>query len=114
MEAEQQKFYVHTYSRPVGPFFCSVNKDIPDHLTKLLKTVLSTTDDSIFVVLYPPTDSSTVCDEQNHVDVYEIPLERNESVSLDGVKRLLSDKYGRDEALSVWRRARDSECKCRI
>lgn len=125
---EQQTIFVHTSQQRFGPVFRSIDREIPNHLPDLLKDIKHSRDldDSIFVVVYPSFNFHPFClladvprqsiDELCAVDVYEIPLEKDESVSLEDIRNRLMDDYGREKmkqmvSFTVWRAERESECK---
>lgn len=129
-DIEQQTIFVHTSQQRFGPIFRSIDREIPNHLPDLLKDIKygRDLDDSIFVVVYPPMNlplfyllpdvprQSINEVELCAVDVYEIPLEKDESVSLEDIRNRLMDDYGREKmkqmvSFTVWRAERESECK---
>ena len=109
---------LHERLQRLGPFNCSVDKEIADHLPELLKDKLPTTDDSIFVVAHPCPADVVGGEVPSSVDVFEIRLEQEERVSLDDVKSRLLESHGRDktegiEYLCAWSAVGDLENKCK-
>ena len=127
IKMEDQTYYVHslTVSSPVlGPFRCSPNVNIADHLPHLLKDKLpSANKDRVFVVVYPCNSCLQICGSSVDsivVDIYELLLESQEpGVSLDDVRNQLCVSYGGDrdllegETLCVWTAMGDLERSCK-
>ena len=121
---ENQTYFVHsstlTGSNPVlGPFRCSLNVNVADHLPRLVEDKLPSTDKDhrrVFVVVYPCNSCLQISSSSSNgasvvIDVYELLLESQElGVSLDDVKHRLCLSYScggeRDllegDTLCVW------------
>ena len=126
----QQTIFLHISRRQrLGPFFCSEYREVADHLPQLLTIKLHETIDvenSIFVVVYSSvdeipvqfrTDLSRCLTDLSAVNIFQIRLEKGESVLLEDVENRLLASYGRDKidnvfSLTVWTAERgEHECK---